>query len=303
VQAALVDATGKVFWYWRAYERFLTKSGIPPARVAALRDAGHSKYDLMRELLDELDRAGESGYRVQLQLVRAMIAAPLNESDGIDMAAARDAQARLREAAQLSDMLPPDKDQQAKAEELAAIARRRSEAADRQAKRAAAEAKRAELFSEYCTLVTVTDVQGRGYRLEEMIGEVVALDGLRWTPPFRKETVTQTDGMITSEGFRYLVEARWRVEAADVQAVAALAHKASRNFSSTRGLFLSMAGFRPEVVRELETGDKNVLLMSGQDFALILEGKTTFPQALQLKVDEGAKKGHIFYDLTRASVV
>jgi len=68
-------------------------------------------------------------------------------------------------------------------------------------------------------------------------------------------------------------------------------------------MFLSMAGFRPEVVRELETGDKNVLLMSGQDFALILEGKMTFPQALQLKVDEGAKKGHIFYDLTRASVV
>jgi len=240
---------------------------------------------------------------VQLQLVRAMIAAPLNESDGVDMAAARDAQARLREAAHLSDMLPVDKDQQAKAQELAAIARRRSETADRQAKRAAAEAKRAELFGEYCALLTATDVQGRGYRLEEIIGEVAALDGLRWTPPFRKETVTQTDGMITSEGLRYLVEARWRVDAADVQAVAALAHKASRNFSSTRGMFLSMAGFRPEVVRELETGDKNVLLMSGQDFALILEGKMTFPQALQLKVDEGAKKGHIFYDLTRASVV
>jgi hypothetical protein len=110
-------------------------------------------------------------------------------------------------------------------------------------------------------------------------------------------------GFDTYEGFRYLIEARWRVNAPDVQAIAALAHKASRNFSSTRGLFLSIVGFRPEVVRELETGNKNVLLMSGQEFSLILDGTKSLPEALQLKLDEGSKKGHIFYDLARETVV
>ena len=148
-----------------------------------------------------------------------------------------------------------------------------------------------------------TAAQRRGYRLEEILGEVAELDGLRYQPPFRKGTVTQTDGMVTYEGFRYLIEARWRVDPADVQAVAALAHKASRNFSATRGLFLSVEGFRPEVVRELETGDKNVVLMSGQELSIVLEGSRTLDEVLQLKLDEGAKKGHIFYDIAAGAVV
>jgi hypothetical protein len=110
--------------------------------------------------------------------------------------------------------------------------------------------------------------------------------------------VVQTDGMVVFEGFPYLMEARWRMDPPDVAAVAALAHKASRSLQSTRALFISVVGFRPEVVTELQTGVKNVLLMSGAELSLILDGRMTLDRALQLKVDEGAKKGHIFYDLT-----
>jgi hypothetical protein len=86
-----------------------------------------------------------------------------------------------------------------------------------------------------------------------------------------------------------------------VPAVAALAHKASRNLASTRGLFVSIEGFRPEVVAELETGLKNVLLLTGQELTLILDdGPLTLRRALQLKVEECANRGHIFYDLGAA---
>lgn len=144
-----------------------------------------------------------------------------------------------------------------------------------------------------------SDKQGRGYRLEEMLGAVAGLDGLRYTPPFRKSTVTQTDGMVSYGGFQYVVEARWRMERPDVNAVGALVAKVARNLQSTRGLFLAIAGFRDEVVGELQTGSKSVLLMSGQEFSLILEGRITLARTMQLKVDECAKKGHIFFDVAR----
>jgi hypothetical protein len=107
--------------------------------------------------------------------------------------------------------------------------------------------------------------------------------------------------MVTFEGFQYLIEARWRDEPADVVAVAALAQKAHRSLQSTRGLFLSMTGFRMEVVAELETGTKNLLLMTGSEFSLILEGRFTLAEALRRKVDEGAKKGHILFDIAQAA--
>ncbi len=39
--------------------------------------------------------------------------------------------------------------------------------------------------------------------------------------------------------------------------------------------------------------------MSGAEFSLILEGRTTLAEGLRLKVHEGAKKGRIFYDISR----
>jgi hypothetical protein len=135
-----------------------------------------------------------------------------------------------------------------------------------------------------------------------MLCELAALEGLRYTASYRKGTVSQTDGMLTFEGFQYLVEARWRAEPADVAEIAALAQKAYRSLQSTRGLFLSVAGFRPEVVEELEKGPKNLLLMTGAELSVILEGRLRLAEAMQLKVDEGAKKGHILYDISRLTL-
>jgi hypothetical protein len=300
VQVALVDACGKVFWYWEDYRHFLRKAGVHPAVVQRVTNAGLSKYQVMREVLSELDAAGQPGMRVQLQLVRALIALPLTAHDGLDPAEAKSAQAALRAVSDEHGLLPETKSARRQAEERLAAQQRRRQAQRREAERSEAEAARQALFREFCELLSQDgDRQGRGYRLEAMLCELAALEGLRHSGPYRKGTVTQTDGMVTFEGFQYLVEARWRADPADVGQVAALAHKAERSLHSTRALFVSMAGFRPEVVDELERGTKNLLLMSGTEFSLILEGRVTLARALQLKVDEGAKKGRIFFDLAQ----
>ena len=298
VQAALVDATGKVFWYWNDYRRYLHKAGVNQATVMRLTAGGVSKYEVMRRLLDELDGAGAAGRQVQLQLVEAMVGLRVPAVDGVEPGDAKAAQASLRTVADEHGLLPETKAAAQRAEETLAAKQRREQAAARARARESGAQHRQALFAEYCALLKHTDdTQARGYRLEEMLGEAAELDGLRYHPPYRKGSVVQTDGMVGFEGFQYLIEARWRMDPPNVAAVAALAHKASRSLQSTRALFVSVEGFRPAVVTELETGVKNVLLMSGDDLSLILEGRMTVGQALQLKVEEGAKKGRIFYDL------
>lgn len=302
VQAALVDASGKVFWYWDPYKHCLRKSGVHAATIARLTAGGASKYQVMRELLAELDTAGPQGRRVQVQLVEALSTHPLSDADGIDVAAARAAQQRLRSVAEEHGILRPPAAKQREAAAAEQSAARRRDAAHRRARERESKESRQQLHAEFCQLSREAgerEKQERGYRLEEMLGEVARLDGLTYTPPFRKGTVVQTDGMIGFEGFQYLLEARWRDARADVAALSNLSAKASRNLQSTRGLFLSVVGFRPEVVSELESGIKNILLMTGQEFLLVLEGRVTLRRAFELKVEEGAKRGRIFFDLAK----
>ena len=55
--------------------------------------------------------------------------------------------------------------------------------------------------------------------------------------------------------------------------LAALKTKVDKKITSTRGLFVSIAGFRSETVAEFTRGvSSNIILMDGQDLSLILEG-------------------------------
>ncbi len=304
VQAALVEAAGKLFWYWAHYEHFLRTAGVAEAAVNRLTRDRPGKYEVMRQLLRDLDKAGQRGQQVERQLVSGLVSVAVSADDCVDVAAAQAAQARLRAVAEEHGVVEAPQVKRDAAIERDAARQRRAQMAARARENQERTAKRRELFGEFCALLgDSSDRQGRGYRLEEILGEVATLDGVDYTPPFRKGTVTQTDGMLRFEGFHYLIEARWRMDPADVAAVAALAHKASRNLQSTRALFISMIGFRDEVVEELQTGVKNVLLLSGHELSLILEGAVGLDRALSLKTNEGAKKGRIFHDLSRAGAL
>ena len=71
-----------------------------------------------------------------------------------------------------------------------------------------------------------------------------------------------------------------------------------RKIDSTRGLFVSVAGFRSEVLDEA-SDLLDLILIDGQDLALILEGRISLIEALQLKLDKAAQQGLIFYPLAQ----
>lgn len=76
--------------------------------------------------------------------------------------------------------------------------------------------------------------------------------------------------------------------------------KVDRKIQSTRGLFVSILGFRQEVVLQFTQGTtSNIVLIDGQDLVLILEGHMSLSDALDLKIQKAAQEGIIYFPLAQ----
>jgi hypothetical protein len=129
-----------------------------------------------------------------------------------------------------------------------------------------------------------------------LLAGLFKLHEILYQPPYRKGTVEETDGFFTFRGFDYLLEARWRKVQPPIADLRAFSGKVKAKIESTRGLFLSISGFRDEVVTEAATLS-NLILMDGQELALILEGRVSLVEGLQIKLDNAAQKGLLYYSL------
>lgn len=64
--------------------------------------------------------------------------------------------------------------------------------------------------------------------------------------------------------------------------------------------FVSVPGYRAEAVVEFTRGiSSNIVLMDGQDLALILEGHVSLTDALDLKIQKAAQEGIISFPLAQ----
>lgn len=114
-----------------------------------------------------------------------------------------------------------------------------------------------------------------------------------------KTEVDQIDGAVQFEAFTYLIEARWRSVPAVELDLSQLTSKVRRRIESTRGIFVSMAGFRPEVAQMYRLShEQRLVLVDGQDLALILEGRIELPDALRAKVASASVDGEPYLQLS-----
>lgn len=291
LQEAIVQACGTVFWYKRPLKALLVRAGVPSPLVEQYE--GESKFIMTREILAQLDQRGEPGAAVQIQLAREL-AAMRTVSDPDNREAGLRALAELRAAAKQEGIV----------EDVDAVSKEKAKqhrvAVEEQHRVAEARVRGlGELHGIYMTMATKEDeAQQRGYDLEELLARLFKLHDIPYQPPFRKGTVEQTDGFFTFNSFQYLIEARWRKSPPDLGSLTAFSGKVRRKIDSTRGLFVSVAGYRPEVLGEA-SDLLNLILMDGQDLALILEGRISLIEALQIKLDKAAQQGAIFYPLTQ----
>ena len=246
---------------------------------------------MVREILAELDKRGEAGVRVQHQLAREL-AAMRTVADPDNREAGLAALADLRAVAKQEGILEDDPEK---------TRRKERKLASEEAQRVATARARglAELNATYMALATRdNEAQERGYDLESLLAALFKLHDIPFTPPFRKGTVEQTDGFFKFDGFEYLIEARWRKKPPDIGELRAFSGKVKGKIESTRGLFVSVAGFRAEVLQEA-AGLLNLVLIDGQDLALILEGRISLREALRIKLDRAAQQGILFYPLAQ----
>jgi hypothetical protein len=151
--------------------------------------------------------------------------------------------------------------------------------------------KLAALRKQFQALHQEANTQSRGYAFEKLLAELFRTYEFDFTGSYKTE-IDQVDGALVLDGFTYLVEARWRQQSAVEADLAGLSNKASRRIHATRAIFISMAGFRPEVVAQYRLAhESRLILIDGEDLALIFEGRVELPDALRAKTHAASVDG------------
>jgi hypothetical protein len=184
-------------------------------------------------------------------------------------------------------------------QEKTAATRRAADAQEAVQKARDRDRRRGELREVFVALTQSDNPQARGYGLEDLLKELFALYEIRYRKSYRADG-EQIDGFFAFGGFDYLVEARWRKEQPSLPDLLAFKGKVERKIESTRGVVVSLLGFRDDVVQRLrEAGPANLILVDGYDLNLILEGRVSLVDALQRKIDKAAQEGVIYYPLAK----
>lgn len=290
LKSALIEVCGRSFWYKQPLFDMFARAGIPEEMY--LKYEHEPKFKIARHLLADLESTGEDGYLLQRRLLTELCRLrDLPDKEVPDRDAGLDALRRLKAAAR-------DHDIQVQEHTLART--RRAEDAEEVIQKARDRQRRLnELHEAFIELTQSGDRQARGYGLEDLLKELFALHEIRYRKSYKAEG-EQVDGFFAFGGFDYLVEARWRQTQPTLQDLLAFKGKVDRKIESTRGVVVSMIGFRDDIVQRLrEAGPANLILVNGYDLILVLEGRVSLIDALQAKVDKAAQEGAIYFPLSQ----
>lgn len=150
----------------------------------------------------------------------------------------------------------------------------------------------ARLREDFVKAVSTSNRQSAGYSLEDILEQLFPVFEIEYRKSFRTET-QQIDGYFRFEGFDYLVEAKWRADQPPEQEIGGFKRKVDTKLESTRGVFLSIPGFRDEVVRQFSGERSNILFMTGQDLMYVLEGRVDLRDVLRTKIEKAAQEGRV----------
>jgi len=291
IRGAIVQVCGKAFWLKDPLEDFLVGAGLPRHLYDRYRD--ESKYKIARHILSDLDAMGDEGRVIQRRIVTELCQLrDVPDPTVPDRDGGLQALRHLKELAVAQRIVVE--------QERTASEQRAQEARLKQAALATRAQKVEELKKAFHDMTSpIYDPQARGYDLEDLLGELFELNDIAYHPPYRTKT-EQIDGHFQYKGFDYLVEARWRKNRPSVQTLGGFKHKVDNKLRSTRGLYVSIVGFHPEVVFEFTHGtSSSIVLMDGADLILILEGQVSLIDALDTKINKAAREGIIFFPLSQ----
>jgi hypothetical protein len=278
--------------HWRGDLRAIfIAAGVPSALYDRYDLPGVSKAKIARLILDELRERGPAGHAIQRKIVEELCRMTKPHRDAPDQAAGAIALGDLkREATAEQILVDPER---ATVEARKATAQRRQRVIDDQ------RARLGELRTGFLALLTqpvdtLQQRQARGYDLEKLLARLFRVHDMDYRPSYRVGG-EQIDGSFYFRGFTYLVESRWRCLPPSLGDLLDFKGKVDGKFDSTRGAFISMAGFDTETidnfVRNSRGSRNNILLFTGADITRLFDGTFGLVDALTKKVDAAEQEG------------
>lgn len=157
-----------------------------------------------------------------------------------------------------------------------------------------------ELKKRFDAIIKEKNVQKRGYDFEKFLYDFFKRHGLEPDGPFKVKG-EQIDGSFDWHGDVFLVEARWRADAANAADLFVFRGKCEKA-EWTRGLFISINGFTDLSAESFQSGRRtNIITMTGYDLYLILEGRWSLIEAIKVKAKHAGKTNSIIADLAQIS--
>jgi hypothetical protein len=277
---AMVQSFGKCFHFKDGMAAFLATATVPQSLID--KDRSEPKYVWARRALTELGQT-EQGCLIQRKVLTALCnLRNVPDAEVPDKSAGLDALRALKQLAVEKQLVIQKKkereeDRDNRSQEQARVLKARKE-------------KLESLRGIFNTAIITPDRQAAGYTLEDLLAELFALFEIEFRKSYRT-TTQQIDGHFNFAGFDYLVEAKWRKDRPTEQEIGGFKQKVDSKLESTRGLFVSVQGFRSEVITQFSGHGANIILMDGSHLVQILEGRIHLRDGLQEMISKAAQEG------------
>ena len=283
VTEAMVQCFGKCFHYKDGVASFLLAAGVDRVLVDKYRN--EAKFVWARRVLADLSQTDEGRFVQRRVLTQLCNLRDLADKDVPDRGAGLDALRSLKQLAVERDLVVRKRKQDEVsraqiAEQKERLIRERAE-------------KLQELHRQFTKAIMSTDRQTAGYSLEDLLVSLFALFEIEYRASYRTPT-QQIDGQFAFSGFHYLVEAKWRKERPTEQEIGGFKHKVDGKLESTRGIFISVPGFRPEVIDRFNGCGSNIILLDGAHLTHILEGRIDLRDLLTSAIEKAAQEGVVY---------
>lgn len=290
VKEKVVSLAGTCFWYWGGFYSFLESCGVPKSIQSRYPRAAYNKYTMMRGVLEELERTGNH------EIINAIVSGFYRLKTTVDKDNPNEAKAKtlLAEFRELIGNDPIEKElQRIKQEEAKATYRQGVATRDAQLKQLN------EMNEEFLRLTALKDLtpQQRGYKLESLFFDLLHFNEIEHSKPYRTANGEQIDGHFQYEKFDYLVEAKWTSGLTKQEDLSIFDGKIRGKAQSTRGFFVSAEGFDENAIAKFSGDAPRIVLMTGEDLALILNGSIRLEDALKGKIDAIVRYGKILFPI------
>lgn len=277
---AMVQCFGQAFHYKDGMTSFLISCEVPLALIEKFSD--QPKFVWARRLLTELGQT-EDGQLIQRRVLTELC--KLRDLPDKDVPN-RDAGIRS-----LRDLKNQAVLQKLYVEQTKQVEEGRSRTHEERQRLIQRRCERlTSLHKTFCEAVTSTNRQEAGFSLEDLLKDLFGLFELEYRTSYRTQT-QQIDGQFQFEGFHYLVEAKWHKGTPTEQEIGGFKQKVDSKLESTRGIFISIQGFRPEVVDQFSRRGGNIILMDGSHLIEVLEGRRDLRDLLGAIIKKAAQEG------------